>query len=673
MRIYYTYHGQQQVRDVERKDILIGRLSPLSAPDIDLGDDPTVSRKHCRIKQSGDGCVIEDLRSTNGTVVDEQFVETAAINPKSSIRLGETAIRVELQAAAPAQPTPGASAMNPPPSPKPSSILPPQGSLKSPAAKEEPAAPAAAPKSVLPPSGSIKPPRAKAKSAPAPAADKPAQAPVPKPEVKKPAPPSAPKAPEKAEAPAAPAKPKAPAAPKPPSAPAMPAPEAKSAGEKAEQKPAPAKPKAPAVPKSASDKPAPAKAEAKEKSAKPEATKAPAAKAGESKSTASAAAEDSKFKDALAQLFEVPLGFKPDMKAAEMLQQVLNRVVELIPGAKHGAILLNDDSQKKLSVKASVPDGNVVVSENLARRVMEEGHGFILERNIEGGSSLNPKLVKVETGMYAPILSREKPLGAIYIDDPERSTPFGENDMQFLLAVAHYIASIVRNQELQSDLVHNSTMLNRLVRKFPSGIQEKLLNNLKDNQIKPAGRKDDLPVLFAELVGFQSAGSEMPADTATEMIGEYFTALQNAIFKYDGTVDRFSGEAMVALFGAPYEDEKRLEKAVVAAIAMRDAVKDLNVKRVQNGGNIWHFRVGVNLGTIFHGFVGTTESMNFTLVGPGLAKAKGFCRGAENGDVLIGPELYQKVFKIIEADRSSITHEELGEIPCYRVKGVKNK
>ena len=97
MRIYYTYHGQQQVRDVERKDILIGRLSPLSAPDIDLGDDPTVSRKHCRIKQSGDGCVIEDLRSTNGTVVDEQFVETAAINPKSSIRLGETAIRVELR------------------------------------------------------------------------------------------------------------------------------------------------------------------------------------------------------------------------------------------------------------------------------------------------------------------------------------------------------------------------------------------------------------------------------------------------------------------------------------------------------------------------------------------------------------------------------------------------
>lgn len=695
MRIYYTYHGQQQVRDVERKEILIGRLSPLSAPDIDLGDDPTVSRKHCRIKQTGDGCVIEDLRSTNGTVVDEQFVETAAINPKSSIRLGETAIQVELEPAAaaakpaaapaapkaakpsPAQPTPAASPLNPPPSPKPSSILPPQGAVK----PKPQAEASSAPKSVLPPGGGISPPGAKPKSVPA--AAKPTPAPVPKPEVKKPAAPAAPKppapkvpsakpsapAPAKPKAPAV-AKPKAPAAPKPPAPSAAAAPEAPAPTAKAETAESP-KP----APEKVAEKPKDAKPDEKGKVAAPGAGKPDAPKAPKDSDAKPAAmsTDDSKFKDSLAQLFEVPLGFKPDTKAPDMLRQILERVVKLVPEAKHGAILLNDESQNKLSVRASVPDGNVVVSESLARRVMDEGHGFILERNIEGGSSLNPKLVKVETGMYAPILSREKPLGAVYLDDPERSTPFSESDMQFLLAVAHYIATIVRNQELQTDLVHNSTMLNRVVRKFPASTQEKLLNSLKDNQIKPAGRKDDLPVLFAELVGFQSAGSEMPADTATEMIGEYFTALQNAIFKYDGTIDRFSGEAMAVIFGAPYGDEKRHEKAVVAAIAMRDAVKDLNVKRVQNGGNIWHFRVGVNLGTIFHGFVGTSDNMNFTLVGPGLARAKGFCRGAENGDVLIGPELYQKVFKIIEADRSSITHDDLGEIPCYRVKGVKQK
>jgi class 3 adenylate cyclase len=314
-----------------------------------------------------------------------------------------------------------------------------------------------------------------------------------------------------------------------------------------------------------------------------------------------------------------------------------------------------------------------VVSDKLARRVMDEGHGFILERNVEDGSDSGPKAEMVETGMYAPLLSQEKAIGAIYVDDPDRETPYSENDMQFLLAVSHYVATVVHNQALRSGLAHNSTMLNRIEAKFPESVQERLVNDLRDNKLKPAGAKDDLPVLHAELVGFQSAGSEMPVEAATEMLGAYFSAIQSVIFKYDGTIDRFSGDGIVVAFGAPDADEKQCEKSVVAAIAIRDAVKDLNVKRVQNGGSIWHIKVGVNLGTVFHGFVGTTDQMTFALVGPGQFRAKGFCKGAENGEILIGPELFQKVFKIIDAERSSVNHKDFGEFHCYRVKGVKQK
>jgi class 3 adenylate cyclase len=664
MRIYYTYHGQQKVRDVDRKEILIGRLSPLSAPDVDLGEDPTVSRKHCRIKHTANGCVIEDLRSTNGTVVEGDFVESSAIAPNSSIRLGETDIKIELEAAgqpaapaaAPAAAKPKAarpSPLNPPASPKPSSILPPKGSIAGGAAPAAAPAPAPeVPKPVLPPGGPGAKPKAVA----------PVQKPVPKPEVKK----------------EVPVKPPTSAV-KPPSPPAKPEPIPAKAKVAKPAPPALAKPAAPAAPAKPQ---APAGAVVKKETtpvqaeSAPAKPKAPSSPAAESKPTPSAVVDakaESKFKQALAELFEVPLSFEPDIKLEAMLKKVLERVLKLISGAKHGAILINDEAQKKLIVKASEPEGKVVVSDTLARRVMEEGHGFILERNVEGGSSLNPKLVKVETGMYAPLFSKEKPIGAIYVDDPERDNPYSEDDMQFLLAVAHYLATIVRNHELQSGLVSNSTMLDRVVPKFPEAVQKTLLGELENNKLKPAGRKDDLPVLFAELNGFHAAGSEMPADTATEMMSDYFSALQSAIFKYDGAIDRFSGDGMVVIFGAPVADEKGNEKAVVAAIAMRDAIRELNLKRVQNGGNIWHLRVGVNLGTVFHGFVGTSERMNFSVVGPGLLRAKGFCKGAENGEVLIGPELYQKVFKIVEADRSTVTHKDYGDFHCYRVKGLKQK
>jgi adenylate cyclase len=649
MRIYYNYHGKEQVRDVERKDILIGRLSPLSAPDIDLGEDPTVSRKHCRIRVTATGCTIEDLRSTNGTVVDEELVESASITTTSAIRLGETEIKFVLEEEQPAPVAEPEAArkgnVNPPPSPRPSSILP--------------------PKSVLPPKSGVKPPsKPKAVPAAAAAVAKPVAVP--------------------ASAESTPAKPAAPVAakPKPVAPPVASKPPAKAKEETTS--PAKAAVPKPAVGKSKSVPPPPPAAALKSaalaKPATPASATADTPKASATGEVAKAAdssvpatASELKIRGQLARLFEVPFEFTAGLSIEDMLKRVLDRVIELTPGAKHGAILLLDTGTGKLSVKASCPEGEVVVAESLARRVMEEGHGFILERNLEDGNEPNPNLVKVESGMYAPLVTKEKPLGAIYVDDPERSEPYGEDDMQFLLAVSHYVATIVQNHELQSALSDNSSLLNSISAKFPASAQKKLIDDVREDKMQPMGVKADLPVLYAELRGFEAAGNEMPVETSIEMMSEYYAALQKAIFKYDGTIDRFAGDSIVVVFGAPQEDEKRNDKAVVAAIAMRDAIRDLNVARVQKGGNIWHLGVGVNLGQVFHGFVGTKEHMEFSVVGPSVKRATGFCKGAENGEVLIGPELYQKVFKMIDAERSTVTHAEFGEFHCYRVKGLKQQ
>lgn len=649
MRIYYNYHGKEQVRDVERKEILIGRLSPLSAPDIDLGEDPTVSRKHCRIRVTATGCTIEDLRSTNGTVVDEELVESASITTTSAIRLGETEIKFVLEEEQPAPVAEPEAArkgnVNPPPSPKPSSILP--------------------PKSVLPPKSGVKPPsKPKAVPAVAAAVAKPVAVP--------------------ASAESTPAKPAAPVAakPKPVAPPVASKPPAKAKEETTS--PAKAAVPKPAVGKSKSVPPPPPAAALKSaalaKPATPASATADTPKASATGEVAKAAdssvpatASELKIRGQLARLFEVPFDCTAGLSIEDMLKRVLDRVIELTPGAKHGAILLLDTGTGKLSVKASCPEGEVVVAESLARRVMEEGHGFILERNLEDGTEPNPNLVKVESGMYAPLVTKEKPLGAIYVDDPERSEPYGEDDMQFLLAVSHYVATIVQNHELQSALSDNSSLLNSISAKFPASAQKKLIDDVREDKMQPMGVKADLPVLYAELRGFEAAGNEMPVETSIEMMSEYYAALQEAIFKYDGTIDRFAGDSIVVVFGAPQEDEKRNDKAVVAAIAMRDAIRDLNVARVQKGGNIWHLGVGVNLGQVFHGFVGTKEHMEFSVVGPSVKRATGFCKGAENGEVLIGPELYQKVFKMIDAERSTVTHAEFGEFHCYRVKGLKQQ
>lgn len=378
---------------------------------------------------------------------------------------------------------------------------------------------------------------------------------------------------------------------------------------------------------------------------------------------------DADFKRRLASLYQVPLSFTPDMRLPDMLQAILARVITLVPGAKRGAIMLHDPATGRVQVGASSPQGEVIVSESLARRVMEEGHGFILQRNNEA-VLLDKKLVTFETGMYAPLLLKEKPLGAIYLDDPAHNEPFSEDDMQFLLAVAHYIAVIIFNQDLQAKISHNASLLDRITTKFPPRVQERLLENLRLERLQPGLQKAELPVLVADLRDFGAMTNLTPPDAAA-FLRDYHGAVLDAVFLYDGTLVKSGGEVTIAVFGSPEADLQQNEKAVCAALAMQQAVKEINTRR--KGLNAAHseLSVGVHIGEVLHGFVGTGDRMEFVAHGTGVTRASQYSKGARGGEVLIGPEVYQKVFKIIEADRATVAHKELGEFHCYRVKSLK--
>jgi len=142
MRVTYSYQGREEVRTFERSEVLIGRLSPLSAPDLDFGADPTVSRKHARITVADGEVWIEDLRSTNGTVVDGEYIENTQITPVSVIRVGETSVRVEFA------PVPAAKPKPTPLVPKPTAAAAPAGGMLIPAVNVM-VPPAAAPKNEI--------------------------------------------------------------------------------------------------------------------------------------------------------------------------------------------------------------------------------------------------------------------------------------------------------------------------------------------------------------------------------------------------------------------------------------------------------------------------------------------------------------------------------------------
>ncbi len=622
MRITCFFRGKEEVKTFDRPEILIGRLSPLSAPDLDLGIDSTISRKHTRIRLENGQFWVEDLKSTNGTLVNGEPIQKALLAPGSVILLGETTLKLDLPTAlnaAPASaPVQAAPAPAPAAAPKPALPLPPKPAVE--AALPKPA-------SQLPRAPELPKPLAKLGAAP----------PAPAPTV----PPPPPVSPVVAPPPAPPVAP-------PPAPVAMPAPVAAT--------PAPvpvAEPVAPIAPP-----PAPVAAPA---AVVPVVAPPPLD------------AASAEFRKRLAAFLELPLMFTPEMRLDQMLGTVLQRVVQLMPGGQRGALLLLDPAKDKLQLRATTPSPDVIVSESLARRVMTEGHGFILSRKLQGDVALDTSLVKVETGMYAPLLLRERPIGAVYVENPVTNQAFSEDDMQLLLTAAHYAAVVIYNHQLQEQLHHNSSLLEHIAPKFPPRTQERLLDLMRLEKLRPAGGKNEVTVLYAELRGFASDRTTMDPKDVVSMLNDYYPPIIEGIFRYEGTLDKFAGEKIVAVFGSPEPDTQHPEKGVLAALAVTAAIKEANAKRAARGVPTWEVSVGVHGGEMLCGFTGASGHMVYTLIGDAVDRALANCRGAAAGDVVITPELFQKVFKYVDADRVNVP-SGLGdgvEVPAYRVKGEK--
>jgi adenylate cyclase len=162
-------------------------------------------------------------------------------------------------------------------------------------------------------------------------------------------------------------------------------------------------------------------------------------------------------------------------------------------------------------------------------------------------------------------------------------------------------------------------------------------------------------------------------DTAdiVSMLNEYFAALANCISRHDGTIDKFIGDAILAVFGSPEADPLHHRNAIVAAMEMQQAVDEVNRQRISRGQTTCQVGIGVHSGEVLHGFIGSPERMEFTIIGDTVNRSARYCDGAKASKVLIRPETYQHVWRMIEAEQTTIATKHEGDFEAYRVKSLR--
>jgi adenylate cyclase len=375
----------------------------------------------------------------------------------------------------------------------------------------------------------------------------------------------------------------------------------------------------------------------------------------------------------MALLCELPLDFAKQGSVESLLQTIVEKLIAVIPGAVRGALLLRDGPNGKLLLKAHLPAGRHAVSLTLAQRAMDQREGFIWHKG--RGQDLNASIQELRSlsGMYAPLVWCDEALGVLCVDNPDSVEPFNEDDLRLLIAVARYAALAVANVNLQQQLRQNATLLVRLLTNFSPKLRESLLAKARQGKLRLGGEKSEVTILCADIRGFTRLTADMDAQEVMDLLNSYFPALVESVFRFNGTVDKFIGDAILAVFGSPEPDPAQCENAIRAAADMQAAMASINAERARRGQTTCAIGIGIHCGEVLHGFIGSPERTEFTVIGDAVNKASRYCDGAQASEILISPKLYEQTWRIIEADSWAMPTKHEGNLCAYRVMSVKSK
>ncbi|MBV9489339.1 MAG: FHA domain-containing protein [Verrucomicrobia bacterium] len=382
--------------------------------------------------------------------------------------------------------------------------------------------------------------------------------------------------------------------------------------------------------------------------------------------------EHARMERMLEALSQLPVRLATETKLDQLCQAAVETVVELIPRVGRCALLLKDRDQ--LSLEAYTPKGQIPApSERLANRAIAAMKGFIWpDKTDEHVAQYHP----VGSGMYAPLIWNEKAIGVLCADDLTRNSPFTVLDLHLLAVLAHYAGMAIAQHTAREALAKQTEFTNRLFSsRFPPSVREGLRRQAADDNLPIGTRRSLVTVLNADIRRFTQLSQELGPLRIGDLLNEYFPRLIEAIFAYGGTVERFAGDGIFAVFGAPEPDDRQQEHAIRAALDMQRTVRELNEARDKQKAPISKIGLGIGIGIdcgeVLNGFIGNAERLEFAIVGDAANYASRYCSGAAAGEILISRNVHARVWKLVDSEARPGIPTKNGLLDAYVVNKLR--
>jgi adenylate cyclase len=307
----------------------------------------------------------------------------------------------------------------------------------------------------------------------------------------------------------------------------------------------------------------------------------------------------------------------------EVLQQVMDIVFEHIP-ADRGFLMLSEDGSDKLIPMVvkhrnsnSADEGKISISKTIADRVTKDRVSILtsdamVDPRFGAGDSI--RFHGIRSAMCAPLWNQASVIGIIHVDSPMLANCFTLNDLDLLTALANYAAVAVERARLNQKIVAEEKKRERLGRFLSPQVTARILAT-SESQGMALGVPEvkDVSVLFSDIVGFTGMSEKMSPAAVSLLLNDYFSRMTDIIFKYEGTLDKYIGDAIMAVFGAPLDMPDHCVRAIKAALEMRDQLEAFNADRKE--GPTIRIRIGINSGKAVAGELGGINKKEYTVLG----------------------------------------------------------
>jgi adenylate cyclase len=351
-------------------------------------------------------------------------------------------------------------------------------------------------------------------------------------------------------------------------------------------------------------------------------------------------------------LYEISRQLTAITDHTELFRKVMDLVFKVID-ADYGFLILVDPASDEEFVPVVVKfrdatlrqEGQVKASRTLINKVINDRVALLTSDALADSRFVATESLihqKIRSSLCVPLWKSDRIIGVIQLNSTKLGSRFQPDDLELLKSIGCQMSMVLEQVSLNEKIKEEERLRSWLSRYHSPQIIEALLEakDEADPEFMEA-KEQEATILFADIIGFTRISEAMSPREVNRFLNEYFTLMTDIVFEHDGTLDKYVGDGVMAVFGAPLERKDDAERAVRAALSMRRKLEPLMTGLKEELR--YKVRIGINTGHVVAGNIGSPKRLDYTVIGDTVNIASRLEALAEPNQILVGEETYRRV------------------------------